>query len=387
MSVTVVAGRVFDGSRVHSPGVVHIDGGRIVGSGPLNGTGSGAGPQALDLGDLTLTPGLIDVHCHGGGGESFGVDPKPGIALHRSHGVTSLIASLVSQSLPVLHDQLTMLEPLVAAGELAGAHLEGPWIAPEHKGAHPIEALRNPETAEVAAMLEGPGTIVRMVTIAPELPGGLDAVGLIAKRGRVAAVGHTSADLDTTCQAIAAGATGATHLFNAMPGLHHRHPGPILACTADQRVWLELIADGIHVDMRLVAEVMRRYPGRVVLITDAMAATGRPDGEYLLGDLPVVVSNGVAHLAGTDTIAGSTLTLDRAVRNTIRAGVGWQQVLAAATLCPARYLGLGDVGRLTPGAWADLVVWDDDWQVRRVMRRGRWLDQAAGEDQSPGTDS
>ncbi|MGB3953851.1 MAG: amidohydrolase family protein, partial [Brooklawnia sp.] len=201
-------------------------------------------------------------------------------------------------------------------------------------------------------------------------------VRLLAERGVVAAIGHTDADLATTRAAVEAGATGATHLFNAMPALHHRNPGPILALAAAERVWLELIADGVHVHLDLVAEVMKRWPDRVVLVTDAMAAAGQPDGDYQLGELIVRVEQGVARLAGADTIAGSTLTLSAAVRNVIGVGVGWQQALRAATSLPARYLGL-EAGELLPGRSADLVVWDADWRPVRILRRGAWQPAAS----------
>ena len=370
MGLTLTAARLFDGAQVHEPGLIRIDQGRVAEAGALRGH---VAASAIDLGGLTIAPGFIDVHCHGGGGESFGVNPEPAIALHRAHGVTSVVASLVSQQLPELRKQLQILQPLVRAGELAGVHLEGPWIAPARKGAHPVEALRHPDPTEIASMLDEAGSIVRMITIAPELPGGLEAIKLMADRGVVAAIGHTDADYETAQRAIEAGATGATHLFNAMPELHHRHPGPILACTRDDRVWLELIADGTHVTIDLVAEVIRRHAGRVVLISDAMAAAGQADGQYRLGDLPVTVGAGVAQITGTQTIAGSTLTVDQAVRNVIAAGVEWQDAIAAATAVPASYLHLSDVGTLVPGAHADLITLDVDWRVRHVMRRGQWL--------------
>lgn len=363
----VRARRVFTGHEVVDDGVLVVDGDRVV---AVEGPDAAA---SVDLGDVTLAPGFVDVHAHGGGGAAFPDDPGAALALHRSHGTTTSVASLVTQSLDVLEGQVRALAPLVAAGELAGIHLEGPWLAPGRKGAHPLERLRSPARPEVERLLDAGGAAVRMVTLAPELPGGLDAVALLAARGVVAAIGHTDADLATTRAAVAAGATGATHLYNAMPGLHHREPGPVLGLVDDPRVWLELVADGVHVHPELLAATMRCAPGRVVLVTDAMAAAGCADGDYPLGDLAVEVRGGVARLAGQDTIAGSTLTLDAAVRLVVAAGIDWRDALRAATILPAWYLGLDAVGELRPGAWADAVVLDAAWGVRGVLRHGSWV--------------
>ena len=192
----------------------------------------------------------------------------------------------------------------------------------------------------------------------------------------VVAIGHTDADFDISRAAIDAGARGATHLFNAMAPLRHRDPGPVLALWADPRVHLELIMDGVHVRPELVAFVMATEPHRVVLVTDAMAAAAGADGDYVLGELPVEVRDGVARIAGTDTIAGSTLTLDRAVRNCVAAGVPLAQAVRAATSVPADYLGLADVGRLATGKRADLAVLADDLTVMRVMQRGAWVPES-----------
>jgi N-acetylglucosamine-6-phosphate deacetylase len=265
------------------------------------------------------------------------------------------------------------LATLVEAGDLAGIHLEGPWLALRYKGAHPPQLLTDPDPAEVARLLDAGRGAVRMVTLAPERPGAIDAIRLLAERGVVAAIGHTDADFDTCRAAIDAGATGATHLFNAMAPLKHREPGPVLALWQDRRVYLELIMDGVHVRPELVAFVASTAPARVVLVTDAMAAAASEDGDYVLGELPVEVRGGVARIAGTDTIAGSTLTLDVGVRNAVTAGVPFAQAVRSATALPADYLGLPDVGRLVAGARADLVVLDSALLVTRVMHRGTWL--------------
>lgn len=362
------AARVFTGHEVFSPGEIEVDAaGRVVGVGPATDA------AAHHLGDVTLAPGLVDVHNHGGGGSAFADDPATARGTHLAAGTTTVVASLVTQSLADLEAQVRRLAPLVAAGDLAGIHLEGPWLAETYKGAHPADRLRDPAPSEVAALLDVAPGAVRMVTLAVELPGALHSIALLADRGVVAALGHSDCTYEQARAAIDAGVSGATHLFNAMPGLRHRAPGPILALLADDGVWIELIADGVHVHPDLVAWVARQRAERFVLITDAMAAAGCDDGDYRLGDLPVEVRGGIARIAGTDTIAGSTLTLATAVRNTIAAGVDWRVALRAATVNPARYLALPDVGELRRGAWGDVVAFDADWAVTAVLRRGTWV--------------
>lgn len=339
--------------------------------------GRGEPPQSPDLVvDGVLAPGYVDAHCHGGGGASFVTeDPevvRVATAAHRRLGTTSIVASLVTGAYADLHRQVSCLADLVEAGELAGIHLEGPWLAERYKGAHPPQLLTDPEPAEVAALLEtGRGT-VKMATIAPERAGAMESIGLMVDAGCLAAVGHTAATYETAVAAIEAGARGATHLFNAMPPLLHRLPGPVLALWQDERVIVELVMDGVHVRPELVAWVMATAPGRVALVTDAMAAAAAGDGDYILGELAVEVRDGVARLAGQDTIAGSTLTLDKAVRNAVAAGVDLAPVLRAASAVPADYLGLDSVGRLAPGKRADLIVLDDALNVTKVMWRGTW---------------
>ncbi|WP_432557937.1 N-acetylglucosamine-6-phosphate deacetylase [Granulicoccus sp. GXG6511] len=368
------AARVFTGEQEFSPGEVVLAGDRIVGVGPAV-----AGRAVdVDLGDATLAPGFVDAHCHGAAGRAFSEDPDAVLAFHRAHGTTSMIASLVSEPLDILHEQIARLAPLVRDGSLAGIHLEGPWLAAAYKGAHAEEHLRDPDPAEVRAALDAGAGTVRMVTVAAERPGGPAAIALLRERGVVAALGHTAANHAVAVAAIDAGVTGATHLFNAMPPLHHRDPGPVLALLNDPRVWLEVIQDGVHLSPDLVAWLFDVCPKRLVLISDAMAATGCCDGAYRIGSLPVEVRNGIALLAGTDTLAGSTLTLDVALGHAVAAGVDWRAAVRSLTVQPARYLGLTDVGELRPGAKADLVALDGDWQVTGVWHRGRHVDTHPG---------
>ena len=326
--------------------------------------------------DGILSPGFVDVHSHGGGGANFGADPgqvEQVLAAHGAHGTTTMVASLVTGTIDELEEQVRVLSGFVADGRLAGIHLEGPWLSVLYKGAHTEALLADPDLDDVARLIEASNNAIKMVTIAPERTGALAAISYLAEHGVMAAVGHTGADFDTALAAVDAGARGTTHLFNAMPEILHRNPGPALALWRDRRVWVELVCDGIHVHPALVAHVMETKPDKVVLITDAMAAAAFDDGEYVLGGLPVEVRDGVAHIAGTSTIAGSTLTLDRAIREAVHAGVDPVIALRAATSNPADYLTLIGVGRIDTGFYADLVCLDDTLQPTRVMRRGQWL--------------
>ncbi len=355
--------RLVTATDVYEPGLLRTEADRVVEVGPwVSGS--------PDLEVANLAPGLVDVHAHGGGGESFSIDPETAIMAHRRTGTTTQVASLVTETYDDLEAQVRMLTPYVAAGDLAGIHLEGPWLAEEFHGAHPIPLLRDPVWSEVERLVDaGP---VKMVTVAVERQGGLDACRRLAARGVVAAIGHTNADYETAAAALQAGASGATHLFNAMRPIHHRRPGPIVALMEHPTAWLELIVDGTHSHPSLVKWVAETYPQRIVLVTDAMAAAGSADGDYILGTLAVEVRGGVAKIAGTNTIAGSTLTLSKALANAVRYGVDPLVAVRAATIQPARYLGL-DAGDLVVGGRADAVVLDDAWTVTRVLRKGDWV--------------
>jgi N-acetylglucosamine-6-phosphate deacetylase len=352
-----------------SPGWVEVADERILawGSGHLEST--------PDLCTEILSPGFVDVHCHGGGGASFGSNSdqtSTAIETHLRNGTTTLVASLVTATIPDLEDQVRTLARFVNDGLLAGIHLEGPWLSQKYKGAHAEKLLIPPIIQDITRLIEASEGTISMVTIAPELPGAIEAIGFMSGQGILAAIGHTAADFDTAQAGIEAGARGATHLFNAMSEIHHREPGPALALWMDDRVYVELICDGVHVHPDLIAHVMSVSPAKVVLITDAMAACGCTDGDYTLGDLPVEVRAGVARIAGTSTIAGSTLTLDKAVRTAVKAGVEVETALKAATCNPADYLGL-NVGRIEVGSWADLVCLDAELLPTRVMRHGQWV--------------
>jgi N-acetylglucosamine-6-phosphate deacetylase len=263
------------------------------------------------------------------------------------------------------------LRPLVDERVLAGVHLEGPWLSLEHRGAHDAALLQAPDAAALDRLLAAGGGSVKMVTLAPELPGGLELVRRTVAAGALAAVGHTGATYAQARAAFAAGARVATHLHNAMRALHHREPGPAVAALEDDRVTIELINDGVHLHdavTRLAFGVAG--PARTAFITDAMAAAGMPDGDYELGALAVRVQDGVARLAEGGSIAGSTLTMDVALRRAVQVlGLPIADAARAAATTPARVLGLS-TGALEPGLDADLVVLDADLAVTAVMVRG-----------------
>ncbi|MEO3817504.1 N-acetylglucosamine-6-phosphate deacetylase [Plantactinospora sp. B24E8] len=369
-----VSGRVVTPSGVIRQGCVELDGDRI--------TAVAEYPSIRD--GHWIVPGFVDIHTHGGGGHTFttgDADAARGAAaFHLTHGTTTLLASLVSSPYQLMRDATEAYAPLVKEGVLAGVHYEGPYLSAVRCGAQNPEFLRDPSVDELAELLALGGGTVRMVTLAPELPGALAAIELLVSQRVVAAIGHTDATYEQTGAGIIAGATVATHLFNGMRGPHHREPGPVFALLGSPNVVCELVADGVHLhDGTLAFAAGVAGADRAALITDAMAAAGMPDGGYELGGQPVVVSDGVVRLAGDDgapgAIAGSTLTMDVALRRAVAAGVSIVDACRMAATTPARTIGLGErVGSLAPGLRADLVVLDDNLNVVRVMRAGTWLD-------------
>ncbi|MFE5907474.1 N-acetylglucosamine-6-phosphate deacetylase [Streptomyces wedmorensis] len=371
--------KVLAGAHVVLPtgivenGRVIVDGGRIAGSAP-------EGAPSIDLTGHWLVPGFVDMHNHGGGGASFTsgtVDEVlKGVHTHRLHGTTTAIASFVTGEMDFLTQRAGLLSELAEQGDIAGLHFEGPFISPCRKGAHDETLLRDPDPADVRKLIDAGRGQARMVTLATELPGGLDSVRLLAEHGVIAAIGHTDATYEQTLAAIDAGATVATHLFNAMPTLGHRTPGPIAALLEDERITVELINDGTHLHPAAL-ELAFHHAGadRVAFITDAMDAAGFGDGSYMLGSLAVEVKDSVARLVEGGSIAGSTLTLDRAFKRAVTIDrLPVESVVQALSANPARLLGAYDrVGSLEPGKDADIVVLDAEFALKGVMRKGEWI--------------
>jgi N-acetylglucosamine-6-phosphate deacetylase len=375
--VLLTADTVLTGRELLRPGWIEVAGTTVA------ATGSGAPPRQpdRDLGAVTVVPGFVDTHVHGGGGTDFSaadpVSTGAAVELHHRHGTTTLIASVVSAAPGDLVHQVRALAEQVEAGLIAGIHLEGPWLAVERCGAHDPALLRDPERDEVERVLAAGRGTIRMVTLAPERTGAVDAIERIVAAGAVAAVGHTEATYAQTRTAIGAGASVGTHLFNAMRPIHHREPGPVIALLEDPRVTVELITDGVHVHGALYRHVADSAgDGRVSLVTDAMAAAGMQDGTYRIGSLAVQVADGVAHLAGTQTIAGSTATMDRVFRFAVaNSGLPRDDALklavAQSSMNPARALGLPSPA-LVAGGRADLAVLDAELAVVDVMGGGSW---------------
>ncbi|MFC4910945.1 N-acetylglucosamine-6-phosphate deacetylase [Actinomadura gamaensis] len=336
------------------------------------------GEVVENLGGRYVVPGFVDMHVHGGAGASY----QPGRAeearqvaeYHLGCGTTTTVASLVTGSREAMEAAVSGLADVADEGLVAGIHLEGPYLASNRCGAHDPTLLRTPDPDEFARLVEAGRGHVRMITLAPELPGAARLVKEAVQAGVVAAVGHTDAAGARVREAFDAGARVATHLFNGMRPLHHREGGPVAAALGDARVTVELINDGVHVEPEVVRLVFAAAPGRVALITDAMAAAGMGDGTYHLGVMSVTVSDGRAMLADGTSIAGSTITMAEAFRRAIDiVGIPIEDASSAASLAPARALGLDhEVGSLERGKRADLVVLDEGRSVARVMKDGRW---------------
>ncbi len=379
----LTGGRLVTPGGVLAPGWIQTRGTQIQAVAP--GDPQDQTGNVIDVHGQWILPGFVDMHAHGGGGTSFTegtvADAHAAAAFHLAHGTTSIVASLVTAPLGELEKRAALLAPLVAQGVLAGLHLEGPFLSPARCGAQDPRYMRLPDEAAFERLRAAAAGHLKVITIAPELPGALDLVAAAANAGVTAAVGHTDATAEVTAAAIDAGAMHATHLFNGMRPPHHREPGPAGALLDRDEVSCEVIADGVHLHdttIRLTARIAG--PGRLVLVTDAMAAAGLPDGRYRLGSRRVSVVGGVARLIDEDghpgAIAGSTATMADVVRRAARAGLPVPDVAAAASTTPARVLGLaGRLGSLRSGLAADLVVCDEDLAVRAVMHRGRWLPQ------------
>ena len=351
----------------------------------IAGIGAGDPPRPADhdLSGRWLVPGFVDLHVHGGAGVDFtsgdAVQARRIVELHRRHGTTTTLASLVTAEVDNLVAAVGSLTGLVADETLAGIHLEGPFLSPVRAGAHDPGLLIPPEPAVVDQLVSAGRTGIRMVTLAPELPDGIDAVRRLGAVGTAVAIGHTDATYEQTRAAIDAGASVGTHLFNAMRPMHHRdEPGPVPALLEDDRVTVELICDGVHLHPAAIRIALRTAgANRVMLVTDAMAAAGAGDGDYRLGRLAVQVRGGVARLAGDQAIAGSTLTMDRAFRFAVDAGASVAEAVQMSATTPARVLGMAEqIGSIAVGRDADLVELDETFHVHAVMRKGSGLDPA-----------
>ena len=357
-----------------------IDGAlRIAGNGRIEAVeGTPVPPDAVRAGGGPfILPGFIDLHVHGGAGRDImeGGDAALQVARkHAEHGTTALLATTMTAPLEDLRVSLAPVGELCRAGapgaaRVLGMHLEGPYINPGKLGAQPDYArpVSLPELRELAALAP-----IRLLTLAPEVPGNMDAISELVAAGFRVQVGHTLGTYEDGVQALERGARGFTHLFNAMTPLHHRMPGMVGAALAHAQ-FAEIIPDLLHVHPGAIRAALRCIPG-LYCVTDSTAATGMPDGEYKLGRQPVTKCLGGVRLAD-GTLAGSTLTMDRALRNLVDViGVPLPDAALRLATHAADFLGLADRGRLAPGAWADVVVLDRDLRVQEVFVQGGAID-------------
>lgn len=334
------------------------------------------------LGGPIVAPGFVDVHVHGWGGHDAMGDASALDGMARAlarRGITAFLPTCVTAPLDLLArfaDQVRGWIPTAAADGAAplGFNLEGPFLATARKGAHDASHLRAPADVDPSAiepLLDG----LRLITIAPELPGSLDLIAAMCERGVRVSLGHSGATFDEAVAGYAAGATSTTHLFNAMSGVEHRSPGLAVAALINDTAYAELIADGVHVGRALWPLIARAKPvDRLLLVSDAISLAGVGDGRARLGGLQVDVVGDRVTIAGTETLAGSVIALDTAVRNLVGSGVSLSAAVAATSRNPLALLGIDDRGRLATGQLADLVELDDDLRVVRVMRAGLWVD-------------
>jgi N-acetylglucosamine-6-phosphate deacetylase len=375
--VVLAGARVVRSDGVRTDQWVHVADGRIA------AVGGGARPDGVRVQDLQgawLLPGYIDLHMHGGGGHDASTSlagMRSAVAFHRSHGTTRTLVSLVTAPVADLVQQLRWVSELVAGGgtpegHVVGGHVEGPFLSAVRCGAQNTRHMLAPDPAVLAQLVEAAQGSLRCMTVAPELPGGLDLVRELVRSGVIAALGHSDATYAQARAAMDAGASLVTHIFNGMRPLHHREPG-LVGAALESGIACELINDGIHTHPA-VLRLVERPVNRMVLVTDAIDAAGVGDGTYSLGGQEVNVHDGRAQLATTSDLAGSTLTMDEAVRRAVLVtGLPIEAASAAASGNPARVLGLADrVGTIAAGLDADLVVLDEDLRTTAVMAGGIW---------------
>lgn len=371
--IAILAGTILTPRQRIENGVIVVEGCRIAGVGHKEQVRIPPQARVIDHRDGVVVPGFIDIHIHGGGGRDL-MEASPeavnAVAMHlATHGTTSFLATTVTAGLEQTIKSVQGLSKVIHAwgdavpvggAEPLGIHFEGPFLSVEKRGVHPAAHLLKPEIKTLARLIEAADGTARALTLAPELEGALAALDYARSRGVRVGLGHSNATYEVAERAIAFGASHAVHIFNAMRAFSHRDPGILGATLTDDRVSAELIADGVHVDavaMRLL--VRSKGLERIILITDGLSCAGMPDGSYPLGEFTVQVAGGTCR-AADGTLAGSTLTLDTALKNFARsAGLSFEQCLPCATLNPARLLGLEkQKGVIAPGADADLSVFD-----------------------------
>ena len=333
----------------------------------------------IDAQGCYLIPGLIDIHTHAAMGEDASDGEPEGMPkisrYYAAKGVTSWCPTTMTLKEPELTRAMHVIRDFqrpADGAKVAGVNLEGPFVSYAKRGAQNADNIHAPDAAMFHRLNEASGGIVRLITIAPEEPGGIETIREISKTCTVS-LGHTTADYDTAMAAYDAGARHATHLFNAMPALGHRAPG-VIAAASDAGATVELITDGLHIHPAVVRLTHRLFGDRLVLISDSLRCAGMPDGDYMLGGQPITMKNGKATLKDSDTLAGSCIHLYDGLRRAVEFGVPLEAAITAATLTPAIAIGCDDsIGSLDPGKCADFILLNQDLDIRAVFIDGRQI--------------
>jgi len=388
-SCAIFPERVLTPQREIRDAVVIVEGSRISAVGPRDEVAIPANAKRIEARGTTLVPGFVDVHVHGAGGHDVMEATPEALAtvaetLARG-GTTSFLATTVTAAPDALCNSAAGIAKYVAAqsqnsghtrprAEILGIHFEGPFISPGRRGVHPLEWIAAPSQKLFARMLESAAGTARILTLAPEIPGAIDLIDAARAAGIVPAMGHTDATYEQAVDAIQHGASHAAHVFNAMRPFSHRDTGVLGAVFTSPKVSAELIADGVHVDEAAMKLLLNAKPGGVILVSDGTAATGMPDGKYRLGNFDVQVTGGVVRNS-EGKLAGSALTLDRALRNIVALGIPLDEAVRMLTLYPAKLLGLESrKGIIAAGADADLVFLDSNLNISQVITRGVGLE-------------
>lgn len=389
--IAIQAGKILTPTEEIVNGTVLINGHRIAKVGPRDQIKIPSNAEVIENQDRIVAPGFIDMHIHGASGHDLMEATPEAVSAVSSylarHGTTSFLATTITANFERTLRSVRSLGEIIRASDSAGSvsgyhgpgaqpigiHFEGPFLNAEKRGAHPAAHIRKPSTEALGRLLEAAGGTARVMTMAPELPGALAVLEQARGQGLSVGIGHSNATYEEAERAINAGATHATHLYNAMRAFSHRDPGIIGAVLTDDRVSAELICDGVHVEPAAVKLTVRaKGIQRVILVTDGLSAAGMPDGNYRLGGFTIHVAGGVCRTA-EGTLAGSTLTLDAAIRNLAKCtGLSYRQCLPCATLNPAKILGFGkQKGVIAPGADADLAILDQNYYVTQAYVRGK----------------